>query len=237
MVTAIILSGGVGSRMGSQRPKQYIDVEGKPILWYCLRIFERHPLVDKVIIVAALTWHDYIVNLIRDSEMKKIDGIANAGSSRQHSIYKGLLKAREIGIKKDDIVIMHDAVRPCVSDRILSDCVNMIEHADGAIPVLPLKDTVYRTKDGTYISALLNRDEIFAGQAPESFRFGKYFAAHEKLSEEELSFIRGSSEIAFRAGMNIRMFDGDERNFKITTPSDLERFRRQIKEESCGGIV
>lgn len=234
MVTAIILSGGVGSRMGADRPKQYLEVGNKPIIWHCLQLFEQHPLIDQVIIVAALVWQDYIKSMISILEMKKFAGFAAAGGSRQQSIYHGLLKAKENGAKDDDIVIIHDAVRPCVSARILSDCVNMLDQADGAMPVLTVKDTVYKSADGKYIAALLNRDEIFAGQAPESFRFGKYFAVHENLSEEELASIRGSSEIAFKAGMKIRMFDGDEKNYKITTPADLEKFCQQIKDN--GGM-
>ena len=237
MVTAVILCGGTGTRMKSNQPKQYIEVEGKPILWYCLRVFRKHLLIDRVIIVAAPTWWDYIRDLIQDLKMEKFVGFADAGTSRQNSIYYGLLKIKEIGAQDDDIVIIHDAVRPCVSDRILSDCINMLDQADGAMPVLPVKDTVYKSSDGEHISALLNRDEIFAGQAPESFRFGKYLAAHEKLSEEELASVRGSCEIAFRAGMKIKMFEGEEGNFKITTPADLEKFRQQIKSKNSEGIT
>ena len=223
--------------MGNNRPKQYLDVEGRPILGYCLQKFEQHPMVNQVVIVAVPVWQDYINNLIQDLKMKKFAGFADAGSSRQASIYHGLLKIKENEVKDDDIVIIHDAVRPCVSDRILSDCVNMLAQADGAMPVLPVKDTVYRSTDGEHISALLNRDEIFAGQAPESFRFGKYLSIHEKLSEEELASVRGSCEIAFRAGMKIKMFQGEEGNFKITTPADLEKFRQQIKNESSEEIT
>lgn len=236
MVIAIILSGGIGSRMGSDRPKQYLDVASRPVLWYCLQKFEQHSVVDRVIVVAAPAWQDYISNLARDLRMEKFAGLADAGSSRQSSIYHGLLKAKEIGAKDDDIVIIHDAVRPCVSDRILLDCVHMLDKADGAMPVLPVKDTVYRSADGTHISALLNRDELFAGQAPESFRFGKYLSVHENLSEEEMDSIRGSCEIAFKSGMKIKLFDGDEKNFKITTPADLEKFRRQVEAENCEEI-
>lgn len=237
MVTAVILCGGTGTRMKSNQPKQYIEIEGKPILWYCLRIFKRHPLIDRIIIVAAPAWQDYIRNLIRNPKMEKFVCFANAGTSRQDSIYHGLLKAKEIGAKDDDIVIIHDAVRPCVSARILTDCIHMLDQADGAMPVLPVKDTVYKSSDGKHISALLNRDEIFAGQAPESFRFGKYLAIHEKMSEEELASVRGSCEIAFRAGMKIKMFEGEEGNYKITTPADLEKFRNQIKNENREGII
>ena len=156
MVTAIILSGGIGTRMGTECPKQYIEIEGKPILWYCLLTFEQHPLIDRIFIVATSVWQDYIGEIVRDLEMKKFSGFADAGKSRQQSIYYGLLKVEEAG-EDDDIIIIHDAVRPCVSSKLLSDCIYMIKDADGAMPVLPVKDTVYRSLDGIYITNLLNR--------------------------------------------------------------------------------
>lgn len=233
MVTAVILSGGIGVRMGANCPKQYIIVKEKPILWYCLRIFEYHPLIDQIVIVADSGWQNYVDNVVDDLGMKKFIGFANAGSSRQQSVYNGLLKVSNSGVDEKDIVVIHDAARPCVSNQLISNCVNMLDQADGAMPVLPVKDTVYQSKDGVCISTLLNRDEVFAGQAPESFRLWKYLAAHDGLSEKELTLIRGSSEIAFKAGMKIRMFNGEESNYKITTPADLEKFRQQMnhKEE------
>jgi 2-C-methyl-D-erythritol 4-phosphate cytidylyltransferase len=91
------------------------------------------------------------------------------------------------------------------------------------MPVIPVKDTIYMSKDGKHIHGLLNRDELFAGQAPESFRFHKYLAIHEKLTDREIGKIRGSSEIACQYGMEIALVEGSEENFKITTMEDLHR--------------
>jgi 2-C-methyl-D-erythritol 4-phosphate cytidylyltransferase len=95
---------------------------------------------------------------------------------------------------------------------------------DGAMPVLPMKDTVYLSEDGLSVSALLERKQVFAGQAPESFRFGKYIAANEVLLPEKILKINGSAEPAILAGMQIKMISGDENNYKITTETDLRKF-------------
>lgn len=194
---------------------------------YSLEKFEQHNKIDKIIIVASNEWKEYIEKLMTEYSISKYIGVAQAGKSRQHSILKGLEYAKNQGACKDDIVIIHDAARPCVSEKIIDDCIDELNVADGAMPVISVKDTVYMSKDGKHIDKLLKRDNIYAGQAPESFRFGKYYDANVKLSDEELQKIRGSSEVAFKAGINIKLFAGEETNYKITTIEDLHKFENE----------
>ena len=98
------------------------------------------------------------------------------------------------------------------------------------MPVIPVKDTVYLSKDGKNIDALLNRSQLWAGQAPEAFIFGKYLKVHDEMSHDELLKINGSTEIAFKNGMNVEMIKGDPMNFKITTPEDLANFETIINQ-------
>ena len=119
---------------------------------------------------------------------------------------------------------MQDAARPNTSDKLLLRCMQLDDSVDGAMPVLPMKDTVYISHNGSRVDELLNRDEVFAGQAPESFRFGKYLRANQILLPDEILHINGSTEPAVKAGMNIALIEGEESNFKITTAADLERF-------------
>ena len=128
-----------------------------------------------------------------------------------------------------DCIFIHDAARPLLSDKQITECLNAICGYDGVLPVLPMKDTVYRSKDGKSVDSLLKRNEIYAGQAPEVFRLGKYYEANERLLPEKILKINGSTEPAVMAGMNIAMIPGEERNFKITTSADLERFYNIVK--------
>lgn len=228
MNIAIILAGGTGTRLGTDIPKQYIEVLGKPIISYCLDKFEKHSHIDKIVIVASEMWHDYITTCIQKYCVTKFSGYAPAGSSRQHSIVNGLIKAKSIGADQNDNIIIHDAARPNVSKTIITQCLDGIFGYDGVMPVLPVKDTIYLSEDGKKISSLLNRDQLYAGQAPESFKFGKYFEINNKLTENDLSKVRGSSEIAYRYGLKIHMIQGDEHNYKITTKEDLNKFIREI---------
>lgn len=228
MNTAIILAGGVGSRMGVDRPKQFLMVQDKPIISYCLDIFQNHDEIDSVVVVVSEQWQDFVEEYAAKYGVTKIKGYAPAGKSRQHSIYNGL-KCIDENVPDTDIVIVHDAARPLVSDQIISDCIKGATDYDGAMPVISVKDTVYQSKDGEEIGCLLKRSELFAGQAPESFKFRKYFDIHNQVTDEEIGATAGSSEIAYRHGMEIRMVKGSERNLKITTIEDLETFETILK--------
>lgn len=228
MNTAIILAGGVGSRMGADRPKQFLMVQDKPIISYCFEIFQNHSEIDNMVVVVSDEWQSFVEENAKKYGIDKICGYAPAGKTRQHSIYNGL-KCIDKNAPNTDIVIVHDAARPLVSDQIISDCITGATEYDGAMPVISVKDTVYQSEDGKKIGCLLKRSELFAGQAPESFKFKKYYKIHNEVSDEEIGNTAGSSEIAYRHGMEVRMVKGSERNLKITTVEDLETFESILK--------
>lgn len=225
MNAALILAGGSGTRLGAHIPKQYIEVNGKPIIAYCLETFFSHEKVDFVWIAAEEYWHEFIRQSFPKQWEKKFCGFSKPGETRQLSILNGL-RAMKDSVDSDDVVIVHDAARACLSKKLLTECLLAVEGHDGVMPVLPMKDTVYYSENGTSIASLLKREKIFAGQAPELFRFGKYLAANEALLPQKILVVNGSSEPAVLAGLDIAMVAGEEENFKITTKEDLKRFER-----------
>ena len=129
-----------------------------------------------------------------------------------------------------DNIIIHDAARPFVSEDMIADCFNALDKYDGAMPVLPMNDTVYFSRTGTRVDELLNRNTIFAGQAPEAFRYKKYLAANEALLPDKIMHIKGSTEPAVMAGMDVAMIPGDQRNFKVTNKVDFELAEEIMRE-------
>lgn len=259
MVTALLLSGGTGARMGVDTPKQYIEVNGRPIISYCLRTLLLHDGIDAVQIVADPMWRDTVVmsmknmdngvNVIGNDRVnvdvsdggkfnvnsgandtaavytKKFRGFSAPGKTRQLSILNGLEDIRKYA-GDSDVVLIHDAARPMLSAVQITACLDAAAAGhDGALPVLPMKDTVYYSEDGVRVTSLLERSRIFAGQAPEAFVLGKYYEANRSLLPDRILQINGSTEPAILAGLDIVMIPGDEGNFKITTKADLERFR------------
>lgn len=255
MNIALILSGGTGTRVGSDIPKQYIMVCGRPVIGYCLDVFFHHPDIDAVQVVAENRWHGLIKSCVEKMGRKPVwgcqkekersdtgqddrekgertwqhkwKGFSEPGKNRQLSILNGL---EDILTYADweDVVIIHDAARPMITDRFISDCLAAIRGHEGVLPVLPMKDTVYLSQGGNSVSSLLDRDHIFAGQAPEAFVLGRYYDANRALLPNRILTVKGSTEPAVLAGMDVVMKDGDERNFKITTQGDLERFREIV---------
>lgn len=270
MNIVVILAGGTGTRLGTDIPKQYIEVEGKPVIGYCLDICFVHPSVDAVQVVADEPYHELILNYINDRNYAENEdrkdseggncngngknsgsnennqhgsrgktqkmpakwrGFSAPGPNRQMSIYHALEDCLRYAAPSD-CVMLHDAARPLVSDRCIERCFDEVKLHDGVLPVLPMKDTVYLSEDGKRISSLLEREKIFAGQAPEAFKLGKYYEANRRLLPDRIREIKGSTEPAVLAGMDVAMIDGDEGNFKITTMQDLERFRQKISESN-----
>lgn len=230
MTIAIILAGGKGARIGTDIPKQYIEVNRKPMISYCLETFNFCERVDAVQIVADPKWQDYVKHSMESCGLEgKWKGFSNPGENRQLSIYHAL-KDIFLYASPDDLIIIHDAARPLVSAKFIGRCLACARGHDGVLPVLPMKDTVYVSEDGNRISSLLKREMVFAGQAPEVFQLGKYYSANRALFPYKILEIHGSSEPAILAGMDIVLIPGDESNYKITTAEDLERWKQWLAQ-------
>lgn len=261
MNTALVLAGGTGTRLGSDIPKQYIKVNGKMIIDYCLKTLDESEYIDAIWIVADSLWQDKI------KLPEKFRGFSLPGDNRQLSIYNGIndIYAYECSMYKNsdtscmiasdkvdkvvserngldskvpdsvsDIVLIHDAARPNLTDTMIQECINTVHNDgyDGAMPVLTMKDTVYMSSDGKKIDNLIDRSTVYAGQAPEVFVLDKYIQANKRLLPDRIFSINGSSEPAVLAGMNIALVNGDENNYKITTKADLERFIEECSGDS-----
>ncbi len=231
---AILLAGGVGSRVSSKIPKQYIRAGGHMMITHSLKALTASFHISYVYIVAERDMREEIMEdaVKAGLDEGKIKGFADPGSNRQYSIINAMeeIRAAFPSLLGEDTVFVHDAARPFLSEKLIDDCYKAIEGHDGVIPVLPMKDTVYLSRSGKKIEKLLVRSEIYSGQAPELFLLQKYYEANMRLSGKERLQINGSSEPAVMAGMDIAMIAGDETNIKVTTDSDLKIF-----EEKFGG--
>ena len=237
MNISLVLAGGTGSRLGADTPKQYLRVHEKMIITYCLDTFFNSDIIDMVWIVADEGWRADIEEELKvfSNDASKLKGFSKPGANRQLSIYNGFkdigeyIHQHEAYVKPEDISVMiHDAARPCITHELIESCFNALVGHDGVMPVLPMKDTVYLSDDGRQVSKLLDRNKIYAGQAPEVFRFVPYFKACETLIPDKIMQINGSTEPAIAAGLDIVMVPGDENNFKITTRQDLSRFENSF---------
>lgn len=227
MNTAILLSGGTGSRVGADIPKQYLNINGKRMIYYSLDAMAASECIDKICIVASKEWKTVLSDEIKEGTKCKIIGFAEPGENRQMSIFNGLNCIKNsIGIMSDnDTVFIQDAARPYLTNEMIKKYIEAIKGHDGVLPVLSMKDTVYISENGRTISSLIDRKTVYAGQAPEVFNFKKYYEANEVLLPDKILKINGSTEPAIMAEMDIVMVPGEEKNKKITTIEDVEKLR------------
>ena len=237
MTVALILSGGTGTRLGGDIPKQYIKVQGRMLIAYCLEMFAGHDRVDAIWIVASPEWRQSISDECEHIGIDKdvIKGFSDPGDTRQLSILNGLRDIHSFVASPDNaddpVVIIHDAARPNLTAEYVDKCLDALSGHDGVMPTLPMKDTVYYSEDGNSVDRLLDRSRIYAGQAPEVYRLEKYLEANERLLPDEIRKINGSTEPAVLAGLNVAMIKGDENNYKVTTKDDMDRFMMSIGKD------
>ena len=224
----ILLSGGVGARLGDAIPKQYIAVRGKPVLLYTMEASEKCELIDAILVVAAPEYGDTVEALARKNRITKFVGWVPAGKNRQRSADNGLFEIERRGGCEN--LIIHDAVRPLVNDRIFRDGLSKLETNEAALAAIPTRDSCYLCRDGESFEGTLDRSVIYRGQTPEFFRYESYLRAVKTSTEEELDRVTGSAAVAMNKGIRVALSYGEERNFKITTREDLERFRRVMGE-------
>lgn len=225
MNIGILLAGGTGKRVGIDLPKQFVELSGKMMLMHSFQTLAASGYVDDIIIVADESFRELIEGAVSDEEnCDKLLGFADPGENRQLSIYSGLKAIEDMGLSDScDLVIIQDGARPFCRPSLIDECIEAAFEHDGAMPVLPMNDTVYFSRNGKSVEELMNRSCIFAGQAPETFRYKKYYEANKALLPDKILMIKGSTEAAIMAGMDIAMIPGDQRNFKVTTREDLAR--------------
>lgn len=217
-VTAIITAGGRGRRMGSRIPKQFLSVGGKSILEATVEKFYFSPMTDSIVVVVNSDYVEHTKSLMTDRFAKRIDVVAG-GESRQESVFNAI-KHIERTAADTDIVLVHDGVRPYVSNDIIERVIMASAEAGGAVAVIPPKDTIRSLRGG-----MLVRDELFCVQTPQGFEAGVLIEAYRKAMADGFSGTDDSSLVE-RLGAHFDLVDGSYENIKITTPEDLRMENR-----------
>lgn len=226
---AIIFAGGSGERMGSGIPKQFIEVEGKPIIIHTLEIFEEHPLVDAIYVACRSDYIKKLERMTKKSFITKISGIVPGGMTGQESIYKGL-KAAFDSEGPDNVVLIHDGVRPCITPDTITRNIEVQREKGTAITCNKFFETPAISKDSTMVDSLIDREEMYVVQAPQTFNLGEIISEHDKLREINPTYkgVIDSCTLMKNAGKDIFLVEGNRGNIKVTTPEDLYVFRAML---------
>lgn len=217
-VIALVPAAGMGKRMGADINKQYLLLAGKPILAHTLQIFENAPFVDDILVIVPEAEIPFCrEHVVERQYLAKVRGIVAGGAERQHSVMNGLKAAT--WVSDDDVVLIHDGVRPFVSVRVLERAVEVARIHDGALVAVPVKDTIKVVTDGI-VRATPAREELWQAQTPQAFRYSVIMAAHEIAAAERYLGTDDASLVEWM-GKEVHIVMGDYRNIKITTPEDL----------------
>lgn len=229
MNIAIIFAGGVGERMGSEIPKQFIEINHKPILIHTLEIFEKHNDIDKIYIVMVENYISYTRDLVDRYSISKVEDILVGGETALDSIFNGLERAIADN-KEDDIVLIHDGVRPYITNKTIDNNIDGVKQFGNAITTTACFETILISKDGEKVLEVPYRKEMYSAQAPQSFILGEIVNMHKSIRSRDKKYgdLVDNCGLAKELGVEPHMVEGNRGNIKATTPEDVAMIKALI---------
>lgn len=228
MNIAVIFAGGSGLRMHTKsRPKQFLDLNGKPIIIYTLELFDNHPQIDAIVVACIENWIPFLEKQLRKFEITKVIKVVPGGETGQQSIYNALCAAENAGTD-DSIVLIHDGVRPLITEQTITDNINKVKQSGSCITCIPATETlVVRQTDGSL--EIPSRADSLIARAPQSFFLKDIIAAHRRALVEGRNDFIDSCTMMSQYGYKLGTIIGPTENIKITTPTDFFVLRAMMK--------
>lgn len=238
MTVAIVIAGGVGARMGANVPKQFVLVEDKPVLFYTLEAFERHSQIDAIELVLIEGWEKDVEIWKTQYGITKLKWIVKGGASGQESIRNGVF-GLEDKCAPDDVVIIHDGIRPLVEPEVLDDVIAKAREFGTGVTSMPYNEQIFMVdeKDPTITRKYIPRETLRRVATPQAYRFDLLDQAYHEAFEKKIG-IYGSSytnTMMVELGHELHFAAGSDKNLKLTTPGDLEIFRAYLANQTSAG--
>ena len=226
---AVIFAGGSGKRMNTvSRPKQFLELRGKPIIIYTLELFDNHPDIDGIIVVCIEGWIEYLKKMLKKFEINKVVEIVPGGETGQDSIYNGL-KAASAHYDNDSVVLIHDGVRPLIVEQTITDNINKVRETGNCITCVPATETFVVKQDKSDVLQIPDRSMSLVARAPQSFILGDILSAHEDARKNGRHDYIDSCSMMSHYGHCMNTIIGPMENIKITTPTDFFVFRAMVE--------
>ena len=230
MNVALILAAGTGSRMGNaDKPKQFLPIYGKPLMIHTIEAFEMHDDIEKIVVVTSEGYEDQVKVWCKQYDLGKVKAVVHGSDSRQGSVYNGLQAIKELGVNGDDIIVIHDAARPLISQNIISNNIEACKKYDAVDTVIKATDTIVASSDAERITNIPNRSELYQGQTPQTFKFALISEAHEKAKLGQIPNVTDDTKLVISMGKDVHLVEGSKQNFKITTFDDLMMLKALLK--------
>ena len=221
---ALLIAGGSGNRMGQDIPKQFLTVNERPVIIYTLEAFQKHPEIDEIAVVCIDGWQSVLQAYANQFNITKLMHIVVGGKNGQDSIRNGVYELEKYH-KPDDIVLIHDAIRPMVSAEIISDCIRVTKEKGNAIAVIPCVEAMMQTEDGVVSVGSYPRDRLKRTQTPQGFSLFKICELHRRALKVGITNSVASCTLMIEMGEQVYFSIGSEKNIKLTTVEDIDIFK------------
>lgn len=236
MNVALIFAGGTGTRMNTKtKPKQFLELNGKPIIIHTIDNFENHPDIDAIAVVCLESWIPYMKDLLERFRIHKVKWVVPGGDTGQQSIHNGL-KAfwGDESVSRDALVLIHDGVRPLINEDIITRNIECAQKYGNSITVTPAIETIITISDNNEVDEIMDRSRCRLARAPQTFRLCDIIEAHRRAVEDGALSMIDSAMLMTHYGATLHVVEGPVENIKITTPSDFYVFRAiaEAKENS-----
>lgn len=232
MNIGVIFAGGSGTRMNTKsRPKQFLELNGKPIIIYTIELFDNHPEIDGIVVVCLESWIPFLQKMLKKFEITKVVRVISGGISGQDSIFKGLCAAEEYAKEQNDdsaIVLIHDGVRPLITEETITDNIAKVKECGSCITTVPAIETVIIDNHDDTLS-IPKRSDCMMARAPQSFYLKDIIGAHRKSQEEGKTDFIDSCSLMSHYGYKLGLVHGPMENIKITTPTDYFVLRAMVE--------
>ncbi|HGI2242777.1 TPA: 2-C-methyl-D-erythritol 4-phosphate cytidylyltransferase [Streptococcus agalactiae] len=221
MNIGVIFAGGVGRRMNTKgKPKQFLEVHGKPIIVHTIDIFQNTEAIDAVVVVCVSDWLDYMNNLVERFNLTKVKAVVAGGETGQMSIFKGLEAAEQLATD-DAVVLIHDGVRPLINEEVINANIQSVKETGSAVTSVRAKETVVLVNDSSKISEVVDRTRSFIAKAPQSFYLSDILSVERDAISKGITDAIDSSTLMGMYNRELTIVEGPYENIKITTPDDF----------------
>lgn len=228
MNIALLTAAGLGSRMHLDIPKQFLHIEGKPVILYTMEAFQRHPQIDAIIVVTLENWKENVYAYAQNYGIDKLRWITVGGSTGQESIRNGIFELSQY-CKGDDVVMVHDGNRPFVSEEVISDSLATYKKYGSAVAAMPCIEAIFRSTNGRMSMDCIPREQLFRTQTPHTYMLDKLLWAHKKAVELKIENTTATCVLMQMLGETVYFSRGSEKNLKLTTNDELDIFKAMIK--------
>ena len=221
---ALLIAGGSGNRMHQDIPKQFLTVNERPVIVYTLEAFEKHPEIDSIAVVCIEGWEQVLMAYAKQFNITKLQYVAPGGENGQDSIRNGVFEL-EKHFQPDDLVLIHDAIRPLVSAEIISDSIRVAKQYGNAVTVIPCAEAMLQTNDGIVSSGSYPRENLKRTQTPQTFHLADICDLHRRALKAGITNSVASCTLKIEMGETVYFSQGSEKNIKLTTVEDIDIFK------------